>query len=228
MNLPWSRRAVFWEFGITFDNATQISCANDEPIKANAVSRGVLAQTSSGRIGARVAVAEDRGEPAGDERGRSRAERNSPPPGPPPYKKSRSTLVVAVVVASSSTQHSPTMSHMSGRRGREARREHGRQVARFLDVVARATRRGSTARTPSRCTTGGSTNCRCLGQRPERVALRPWAGAAGGVGARCWLGTTPMLEASVRAVSGGRTARDDEGGAARERRNARVKLEEHG
>ena len=30
------------------------------------------------------------------------------------------------------------MSHMSGRRGREARREHGRQVARLLDVVARA------------------------------------------------------------------------------------------
>ena len=89
-------------------------------------------------------------------------------------------------------------------------------------------RRGSTAGTPSRCTTGGCTNCRCLGQRPERVALRPWAGAAGGVGARCWLGTTPMLEVSVRAMSGGRTARDDEGGAARERRNAGVKLEEHG
>jgi len=104
---------------------------NDEPIKANAVFRGVLARTSSGRIGARVAVAEDRGEPAGDERGRSRAERNSPPPGPLPCLKSRSTLVVAVVVASSSTQHSPTMSHMSGRRGREARREHGRQVARL-------------------------------------------------------------------------------------------------
>ena len=72
------------------------------------------------------------------------------------------------------------MSHMTGRRGREARREHGRQVARLLDVVARAPRRGSTARTP------------------------------------------------YRAMSGGRTARDDEGGGARERRNAGVKLEEHG
>jgi hypothetical protein len=35
-------------------------------------------------------------------------------------------------------------------------------------------------------------------------------------------------EASVRAMSGGRTARDDEGGGTRERRNAGVKLEEHG